>query len=329
MNSQGKRGTGAGSNGLLKEKAAAIGALLLPCLAPEINSVFQFFLPGAAAHFLNDGPIPSRLFFLLFIYVIASLAFLSVGMVASAMILTQAVIICGLLMIAAWRAVKAPETLILMSIVFALTSLTIVIMAYGFSLPDAYQKMVSAMTKEYDNAVHLYRKGAPSQVSPQLDQLIESVRQTLISYFPSIIGSFFIFLALSNILTFMKLNDVRERIANLHPSFDRWQMPWWLVWCFIVTGFMALVPQKPWADVGKNLVVVTSVFYLIQGFSIMKFFFKVMNTPVYVRYLVYALIGIQWYGLLLVVFTGLMDNWFDFRSRLETKMNSQDGGADG
>ncbi len=329
MNSQGKRETGTGLNGLLKEKVAAIGALVLPCLAPEMNSVFQFFLPGTAAHFLSDGPFLSRIFFLLLIYVVASLAFLSVGMVASALILTQAVIICGLLMIAAWKAVRAPQTLILMSIVFALMSLTIVIMAYGFSLPDAYQKMVSAMTKEYDNAVQLYRKGAPSQVSPQFDKLIESVRQTLISYFPSIIGSFFIFLALSNMLTFMKLNDMRKRVLNLHPSFDRWQMPWWLVWCFIVTGFMALVPQKPWADIGKNLVVVTSVFYLIQGFSIMKFFFKVMNTPAYVRYLVYALIGIQWYGLLLVVFTGLMDNWFDFRSRLETKVNSGDGETGG
>ena len=280
-------------------------------------------MPGAAAAFLNFGTIRRSLLLLLMIYLGASLLFLAAGMAASLLILAQAVVICGVLLVSLWKEMEAPKTVIVMTLAILAMSLVVMGAASGWRFHDVYMKMVSSMTSEYDKAVELYKKNAGNQLPVQLDEIISQVKQTLVSYFPGIVCSFFVFLGLSNTLVFVKMNQARQSTHNLSPEFHQWRMPWPLVWLFILFGFMALLPTTPWNLAGKNGVLVVSVFYLIQGFSIMQFFFKVMQTPVYVRYLVYALIGIQWYGLLLVVLTGLMDNWFDFRGRLEARMSSK------
>jgi len=308
----------------LKNGVAATGALVIPCLVPELNSFFQFFMPGAAAAFLNSGSIRRGFMVLLAVYILGSTLFLATGMVASALILAQASVICGGLLIAAWKAIEAPKTLLVLTLSVICMSAIIMVVASGLEIQEVYSKMISAMTNEYDKAVELYKKNVNEPLPVQLDQLIIDIKRTLIAYFPGIVSSFFIFLSLSNIITFSKLNQIKGLERNLKPEFDRWRLPWWLVWVFILFGFMAIIPEGIWPDIGKNGVLILCVFYLIQGFSIMRFFFKVMDTPIYIRYLVYALIGIQWYGLLLVVFTGLMDNWFDFRTRLEKKMASKE-----
>ncbi len=307
----------------MKDILVGIGALIVPSLLPSLNSILQLFMPGASAAFFNFGNIRRSLLLLFAVYIGASLLFLAAGMAASLLILAQAVVICGVLLVSLWKEVEAPKTVIVMTLAILAMSLVVMGAASGWRFHDVYMKMVSSMTSEYDKAVELYKKNAGNQLPVQLDEIISQVKQTLISYFPGIVCSFFVFLGLSNTLVFVKMNQARQKTQNLAPEFHQWRMPWPLVWLFILFGFMALLPTTPWNLAGKNGVLVVSVFYLIQGFSIMQFFFKVMQTPVYVRYLVYALIGIQWYGLLLVVLTGLMDNWFDFRGRLEARMSSK------
>ncbi len=324
MNSNFSKGNGTAQQSQFKDYAMAAGALVAPCLLPELNSVLQLFVPGAAAAYLDQGSLTRRLVFLLALYVGASVAFFSAGMVASALILAQGVVICGVLVISASRRVEAPKNLIILSIAIFLMSLASVGMASGWDFHKVYSQMVSAMTKEYDNAVALYKKSAGSALPPQLDEFVASVKATLVAYFPGIICSFFVLLSLTNTLAYMWVTKIRGKASGLLLEFQDWRMPGWLVWLFILFGFMALVPDGPWPAIGRNGILVVCLFYLIQGFSVMRFFFKVMETPAYVRYLVYALIGIQWYGLLLVVFTGLMDNWFDFRKRLEKRLSSGD-----
>ena len=160
---------------------------------------------------------------------------------------------------------------------------------------------------------------------PQLDEIMIQIRETMIAFFPGIIGSVFVFLSLSNIYVCSVCGKARHNRRIIGPEFKQWKMPAWLIWIFIISGFMATYPGEAVAAVGKNTVTVVSIFYLIQGFAVMKYFFQTMKTPTFIRWLVYLLIGIQWYGLLMVIFTGLMDNWFDFRLRLE---NSRKGGKD-
>ncbi|NPA93817.1 MAG: DUF2232 domain-containing protein [Thermodesulfobacteria bacterium] len=324
MNSHISKGNGKAQRGLYKDYAVAAGALVAPCLMPELNSVLQFFIPGAAAAYLDNGSLQKRLFFLLALYVLISVAFFSAGMVASALILAQAVVICGVIVISAFRGVDAPKNVIILSITIFLMSMVVVGMSSGWKMHELYTQMVTAMTKEYDKAVELYKKSSGTSMPPQLDQLVANVKATLVAYFPGIICSFFVFLSFTNTLAFMRISMLRGRGTGLMPEFNEWRMPGWLVWFFIVFGFMALMPDGPWPAIGRNGILVVCIFYLIQGFSVMQFFFKVMQTPIYVRYLVYALIGIQWYGLLLVVFTGLMDYWFDFRKRLIDRLKSSE-----
>jgi len=318
------KGNGKALRGPYKDYAVAAGALVAPCLMPELNSVLQFFIPGAAAAYLDSGSLQKRLLFLLALYVIISVAFFSVGMVASALILAQGVVICGVLVISAYRGVDAPRNVIVLFITILLMAIIVVGMSSGWKINELYSQMITAMTKEYDKAIELYKKSSGTSIPPQLDQLVASIKATLVAYFPGIICSFFVFLSFTNTLAFMRISMLRGKGTGLMPEFNEWRMPGWLVWLFIFFGFMALVPDGPWPAIGRNGILVVCIFYLIQGFSVMQFFFKVMQTPVYVRYLVYALIGIQWYGLLLVVFTGLMDYWFDFRKRLIKKLQASE-----
>ncbi len=280
-------------------------------------------MPGAAAAFLNTCSFRRNLAILLAVYIAGSIIFLVTGMVASTLILAQASVICGGLLIAVWKRVEAPETFLVLTLSVICMSIIVMVVASGWNIQEIYTKMITAMTNEYDKAVELYKKNSNGPLPAQLDQLIISIRETLVAYFPGIVCSFFVFLGFANTITFTKLNSIKGRECNLEPEFDRWRLPWWLVWAFILFGFMAVVPEGIWPVIGRNGVLVLCVLYLIQGFSIMKFFFKVMDTPIYIRYLVYALIGIQWYGLLLVVFTGLMDNWFDFRTRIEKRITPE------
>ncbi len=324
VNSDQTRGKGHGKGTLLTDTSVAVGALVLPCLLSGLNSILQLFMPGVAAAYLNQPPFEARLLLLLMVYVAGSLLFTLAGMAVSSLVLAQAVVICGVLLISVWKSVDAPKTVLVMSLAIIAMSVVVMEISSGWKIHDVYMKMVSSMTAEYDKAVALYKKNAQADLPVQLDDMILQVRQTLVAYFPGIVCSVFVFLSLMNTLVFMKINEIKGRAARLVPQFHLWRMPWLLVWWFILFGFMALVHSEPWGLIGKNGVLVASVFYLVQGFSVIQFFFKIMQTPVYIRYLVYALIGIEWYGLLLVVFTGLMDNWFDFRKRITDRMTPKD-----
>jgi len=301
-------------------KTAFIGAaaLMLPSLLPGLSSGLQFLAPGVAACFLDyleDFRVKASL--LGGVFLLGGVILLLLGKPEAMLLLAQSFAIAAILLIASWAGRPAPETLLSCSLCLAVLSGTILFLATGGRPHKAYDTVIQEVATEFDQGVEIYKKNAGEQVPPQLNEIMGQVKETMITYFPAIIGLIFIFLSLTNIYAFTMCAKVRRNQHVIGPEFQRWKMPPWLIWAFIVSGFMAIYPEDKMAILGKNAVTVVSVFYLIQGFAVMKFFFQTMKTPAFVRWLVYLLIGIQWYGLLMIIFTGLMDNWFDFRQRLE------------
>ena len=61
------------------------------------------------------------------------------------------------------------------------------------------------------------------------------------------------------------------------------------------------------------MLIVVLFLYLLQGLSIVQFFFRQKNIPRYLRALFYALIVLYQYLLVFVSALGLFDIWVDFR----------------
>ena len=142
----------------LRDSVAAAGALIIPCLLPELNSFLQFFMPGAAAAFLNTCSFRKNFAVLLALYISGSIVFLVNGMVASTLILAQASVICGGLLIAVWKRVEAPKTFLVLTLSVICMSTIVMVVASGWNIQEIYTKMITAMTNEYDKAVELYKK---------------------------------------------------------------------------------------------------------------------------------------------------------------------------
>ena len=303
----------------------AAAALMLPSLVPGLSSGLQFFAPGIAACFLEQSQdIRQKLFAASGVFILGSLILLFLGIPEGVLVLAQSVCIAVILVVYSWAGRTSPEALAACSLCLVVLSATVILLATGGKPMAAYHAMVEELSKEFDRGVEIYKQNAGDQVTSQIDTIMGQIKETMISFFPGILGSLFIFLSLVNIYVCNMCSKIRYNRELIGPEFDQWRMPPWLIWAFIVSGFMAIYPGEQISAAGKNIVTAVSIFYLIQGFAVMKFFFNTMKTPAFVRWLVYLLIGIQWYGLLMVVFTGLMDNWFDFRNRLEKNRKNKD-----
>jgi uncharacterized protein YybS (DUF2232 family) len=92
-----------------------------------------------------------------------------------------------------------------------------------------------------------------------------------------------------------------------------WRMPDWVVWLVIAAGAMMIVPEEIVKIIGLNTLIVLLFLYLLQGLSIVQFFFKKKNIPRYLRALFYALIVLYQYLLVFISAIGLFDIWVDFR----------------
>ena len=101
-----------------------------------------------------------------------------------------------------------------------------------------------------------------------------------------------------------------------YPDFGdltRWKAPEKMIWLLIAAGGMLLIPQTLVKYSGLNILILCLFIYLVEGISIIGFFFKVKKVPFLFRMILYFLLLIQQYLLLIVVALGLFDLWADFR----------------
>jgi len=128
-------------------------------------------------------------------------------------------------------------------------------------------------------------------------------------------------LSLIGIAAIVVINIIPARILfKIHgldiPDFGtliRWKASDYLVWLLIGSSILLLIPLLWIKIVGLNLLIVCLFVYLIQGLTIMEFFFHKKRAPLLLRLLCYFLFIIQQYLLLFIIATGLLDLWIDFR----------------
>jgi uncharacterized protein YybS (DUF2232 family) len=101
-----------------------------------------------------------------------------------------------------------------------------------------------------------------------------------------------------------------------YPDFvplHHWRVPEYLVWAVIVSGFALFLASGAVKSIAWNVLIVLMAVYLLQGVSILSFFFNKFRFPLWARVGVSLLIVVQQVFLAVLTLAGLFDQWVDFR----------------
>ena len=110
--------------------------------------------------------------------------------------------------------------------------------------------------------------------------------------------------------------NMLRRAGFLLPRLERlsrWRTPDFVIWVFIASGGLLLLPGEQIWFLALNILIVTCFIYLLQGFAIISFLFQNKNVPVFFRYLFYFLIAVQQFLMIPIAVAGLFDIWVNFR----------------
>ena len=207
------------------------------------------------------------------------------------------------------------EKTVLLSVA-AILSAGLVFLAYSSSrLSTPPDRLVENYIYEsVQNSIRFYGElGLPSEQIEAIKENAEEVTKTIFSLFPSILLVSVVFFVWVNLISARFLFQKTGIPCPDYGDLSFWKVPDWLVWFVILSGGMMLVPQPEVKTVGLNLLIIFLFVYLLQGFSIVSFFFKKKNVPGFLRIFFYLFLFVYQTLLLFVAGIGLFDIWIDFR----------------
>ncbi len=211
-----------------------------------------------------------------------------------------------------WSGVKA----ILVGFVFlCLTFLVVLSAGSGHGMVGGYNEMVQAISKEMDQSLALYKKTSSGAYKVDIEKAFLWFRSTVIYFLPGLLASVYLFISLINILIAKMYLGMRLKIDAFGPAFIQWKLPYQLIWAMIASGGLAFLGKGIYKIEGDNALLLLGAMYFLQGIAITAFYFRRFRVPIFIRWITYILLSIQWYGLLIFVIIGLSDVWFDLRSR--------------
>jgi uncharacterized protein YybS (DUF2232 family) len=181
----------------------------------------------------------------------------------------------------------------------------------GRSISDVVHGYISDSIRY---SIALYEEiGIPKDQVDLLREGAEAVAAWIVDHSPALFltsTTFFIWLNVLGMRMFFLGRDPR------FPDFGDlacWKMPDKVVWLVIAAGILMVVPEEVARIVGLNALIIVLFLYLLQGLSIVQFFFRTRSIPKTLRVLFYALIVLYQYLLVLISAIGLFDIWIDFR----------------
>ena len=294
--------------------AITASLFLIVVLSPVVGFVFSLLAPLPIAFFTwRMGRVPGIAMFTLSIGLL--LAVFRMGGVPESIPFFAALGSAGILIPEVLRRRHGIEMTVGLSVAAFLALIAATLAGYSLHLDRSVPDLVRGYVGESIRySLALYEEiGLPQE---QIDQLRESAPEVA-----AWIVNHGIALLVTGVTFFIWLNvlGLRFLCQDRDPSFPdfgdlaRWKMPDWVVWFVIASGIAMIVPEETLQIAGLNVLIVVLFLYLLQGLSIVQFFFRQKNIPRYLRALFYALIVLYQYLLVFVSALGLFDLWVDFR----------------
>jgi uncharacterized protein YybS (DUF2232 family) len=193
----------------------------------------------------------------------------------------------------------------------------------GTDLTTAMNSITKGVADSIDKSFAEYMTATGETIPADMEVWFRGVKETVVEFFPGMIGCSLAAVAMSNVLLARLWISRRDGRDVLGPAFKQWRFPDFMVWIFIISGALIVSGVESAAHVGKNVMLVTGFCYLLQGISLIQYFFAVLKPPAYIRWITWLVLGLQWYGLLLVAALGIAYTWFDIRGYIDRKYGDE------
>ena len=200
----------------------------------------------------------------------------------------------------------------------AVNLLSIVVAAGLFSLTtgsNLHAKVKEGVQASIVQTAAVYQKmGITGDDLKAMQSSMQQAGELIVTIYPALITVVLGMIAVMNLLVLALVALRLGQPFNLVGDFKKYRNPEPLVWVLIIAGFGMLVPQEVVFHASRNVVIVVSTFYAVQGFAVMSHFFHKYQVPKWVRFIGYLLLIFQPFMVLAVAVLGVFDLWGDFRS---------------
>lgn len=199
------------------------------------------------------------------------------------------------------------------------TFFVVFVMAIGYlyyNKIDVLSLLSSYQASMLKNMVGIYKQmGITSLTTAKMQPIISKLIRDILLLIPSIVITFsWMGLWLSFIV--LRKFSKRKPVAFFknNENLSLWKSSDFLI-LFLLLGFIiAIFSNGIYKFIGYNIILLSSSVYLVQGLTIISFFFNKLNLNLFLRTLIYVLIIIFNNPLLIfVIFMGIFDLWFNFR----------------
>lgn len=148
----------------------------------------------------------------------------------------------------------------------------------------------------------------------------EALKNEVLLQMPSGVALFLLLVILGNVLLWLRTlpASVRATTPGAETNLKTWKAPEWLIWALVGVGALALfggdIGPRWLSTVGWNLLYVLMAVYGLQGLSIFAWILDVWKVRGFFRSILVVVTLVLLRPLL--VAAGVLDLWFDFRSRI-------------
>ncbi|MGB4547964.1 MAG: YybS family protein [Syntrophales bacterium] len=287
---------------------------VLLTLSPVLGVAIGFITPVPVAHFYTRlGSLQGLLYFAA--SVLAAWAGLRFSGIETDVSLFVVIGALGVLLPEFMRRNWGIEKTVMAAVASLVTLAVALLLYYSWQLATPVLQLVETHVQDsLKHGAQFYGEfGMPQEQIDSIRENIPGITTTILGLLPSIVVVSASFFAWINVLLIRSLFRKTQIPCPDYGDLTRWKVPEWLVWFVIASGGMMLLPMPEIKLVGFNGLIILLFVYLLQGFSIVDFFFKKKSVPKFLRTIFYFLLFIYQSLLLVVAAVGLFDIWIDFR----------------
>ncbi len=197
----------------------------------------------------------------------------------------------------------------------------------GILLPgeqSPYVQLLASLNEGINEVIKHYKESGNGSIRMDvaMETTMEQMKVGLPLILPSIIASFAMVIVFFTAITGNRIVAARCTIQSWE-SFRFWQLPDKFIWLTILTGILVFIPNNMLKTIGANLLLLLSLTYCFQGFSITVFFMNRWKVPIFIRSFIYVIVIFQSLGTVLLFIAGIADTWINFRKLPHTESNQK------
>lgn len=209
------------------------------------------------------------------------------------------------------------KTCVLSTVILSLISLLAI---FVISLHDEnfLNRIYMNLQIHIDKSLKIYEETGISKEKIELvKESFTTVLNIIKTSFPAIIFIVNFLIVSINLLLSKKILILKHLKSS---PFKTWRLKDEYIWVFIVSAIMTFLFKcakfQSGYVIGLNLLIIISAVYLVGGLAITNFFFDKWKVFPFIKLLIYVLVFTSPIFLMLIIILGLVDFWFDFRSRV-------------